>query len=335
MVVKNKGIYKERLKVWIFPCCVSIYLHLFSLLFSNSVNIYILLNDALCSAVASSLGLICFLKRELTYGAFYKNIGSCFFLISLVSYVHIYINKKYILNTDSFYISDNLTKVTYYMEHLVILVSYILEDVNNKVRYELLLIMKLLLGGMAVIIIFIISGTISNFDTMTRYVLGLVMILDLAILYCNKINLKKRERKMLYLYIFLISVYQYIRSNYGQFGDNGVIISLSIRLLSYYVIFLSISKCVMKESYESMKEELENIHIAEKDINNILKNRNRTLMQLEYMIEKSSENYAHLIEQISDGIVIFYYNKVYYINSEAKKILEIGESTKKYNFNEL
>ena len=334
MVVKNKGIYKERLKVWIFPCCVSIYLHLFSLLFSNSVNIYILLNDALCSAVASSLGLICFLKRELKYGAFYKNIGSCFFLISLVSYVHIYINKKYILNTDSFYISDNLTKVTYYMEHLVILVSYILEDVNNKVRYELLLIMKLLLGGMAVIIIFIISETISNFDTMTRYVLGLVMILDLAILYCNKINLKKRERKMLYLYIFLISVYQYIRSNYGQFGDNGVIISLSIRLLSYYVIFLSISKCVMKESYESMKEELENIHIAEKDINNILKNRNRTLMQLEYMIEKSSENYAHLIEQISDGIVIFYYNKVYYINSEAKKILEIGESTKKYNFNE-
>ena len=334
MVVKNKGIYKERLKVWIFPCCVSIYLHLFSLLFSNSVNIYILLNDALCSAVASSLGLICFLKRELKYGAFYKNIGSCFFLISLVSYVHIYINKKYILNTDSFYISDNLTKVTYYMEHLVILVSYILEDVNNKVRYELLLIMKLLLGGMAVIIIFIISETISNFDTMTRYVLGLVMILDLAILYCNKINLKKRERKMLYLYIFLISVYQYIQSNYGQFGDNGVIISLSIRLLSYYVIFLSISKCVMKESYESMKEELENIHIAEKDINNILKNRNRTLMQLEYMIEKSSENYAHLIEQISDGIVIFYYNKVYYINSEAKKILEIGESTKKYNFNE-
>lgn len=334
MVVKNKGIYKERLKVWIFPCCVLIYLHLFSLLFSNSVNIYILLNDALCSAVASSLGLICFLKRELKYGAFYKNIGSCFFLISLVSYVHIYINKKYILNTDSFYISDNLTKVTYYMEHLVILVSYILEDVNNKVRYELLLIMKLLLGGMAVIIIFIISETISNFDTMTRYVLGLVMILDLAILYCNKINLKKRERKMLYLYIFLISVYQYIRSNYGQFGDNGVIISLSIRLLSYYVIFLSISKCVMKESYESMKEELENIHIAEKDINNILKNRNRTLMQLEYMIEKSSENYAHLIEQISDGIVIFYYNKVYYINSEAKKILEIGESTKKYNFNE-
>lgn len=334
MVVKNKGIYKERLKVWIFPCCVSIYLHLFSLLFSNSVNIYILLNDALCSAVASSLGLICFLKRELKYGAFYKNIGSCFFLISLVSYVHIYINKKYILNTDSFYISDNLTKVTYYMEYLVILVSYILEDVNNKVRYELLLIMKLLLGGMAVIIIFIISETISNFDTMTRYVLGLVMILDLAILYCNKINLKKRERKMLYLYIFLISVYQYIQSNYGQFGDNGVIISLSIRLLSYYVIFLSISKCVMKESYESMKEELENIHIAEKDINNILKNRNRTLMQLEYMIEKSSENYAHLIEQISDGIVIFYYNKVYYINSEAKKILEIGESTKKYNFNE-
>lgn len=334
MVVKNKGIYKERLKVWIFPCCVSIYLHLFSLLFSNSVNIYILLNDALCSAVASSLGLICFLKRELKYGAFYKNIGSCFFLISLVSYIHIYINKKYILNTDSFYISDNLTKVTYYMEYLVILVSYILEDVNNKVRYELLLIMKLLLGGMAVIIIFIISETISNFDTMTRYVLGLVMILDLAILYRNKINLKKRERKMLYLYIFLISVYQYIRSNYGQFGDNGVIISLSIRLLSYYVIFLSISKCVMKESYESMKEELENIHIAEKDINNILKNRNRTLMQLEYMIEKSSENYAHLIEQISDGIVIFYYNKVYYINSEAKKILEIGESTKKYNFNE-
>ena len=83
-----------------------------------------------------------------------------------------------------------------------------------------------------------------------------------------------------------------------------------------------------------MKEELENIHIAEKDINNILKNRNRTLMQLEYMIEKSSENFAHLIDQISDGIVIFYYNKVYYINSEAKKILENGESTKKYNFNE-
>ena len=331
---KSKWINKKNLKICFFPCCVLTYLYVFSLLFDNSINIYVLLNDALCAAVASSLGLICFLKRELKYGAFYKNIGSGFFLISLVSYAYIYINRKYILNSYSFYINDNLTKVIYYMEYLVILLSYALEDVNNKVRYELLLVMKLLLGGMAVVVIFIISKTVPNFDAITKLILSIVLILDVVILYFNKINLKKRERNMLYLYVFLTTLYQHIRSHYGQFGDNGVIISLSIRLLSYYVIFLSISRCVIKESYESMKEELENIHIAEKDINNLLKNRNSTLMQLEYMIEKSSENYAHLIEQISDGIVIFYYNKVYYINSEAKKILSIDENTKKYNFNE-
>ena len=334
MLDKIIGGYKDKLRTWGFACCVLGYLYLFSSLFSNSVSIYVMLNDALCSAVALSLGIICFLKRKLVYRVFYKDIGLCFFLISLVSYIHLFIDRNYLLSSLSLYLNDNLSKVIYYMEYLIILFPYISTRFDEKIKSALKTAIKLLLCSMLIGTIFIIAETIQDFNTIALYVGGLVLFLDLAILIVNKINLKREEKKMLYLYIFLISIYQYIESNYYFWGDDGVIIALSIKLLSYYVMFLAISKCVMKESYESMQEEFKCIHIAEKDMNNLLKNRNNTLLQLEYMIEKSSENYTHLIEQISDGIVIFYYNKAYYINSEAEKILEIDKNTKKYTFSE-
>ena len=141
------------------------------------------------------------------------------------------------------YLNDNLSKVIYYMEYLIILFPYISTRFDEKIKSALKTAIKLLLCSMLIGTIFIIAETIQDFNTIALYVGGLVLFLDLAILIVNKINLKREEKKMLYLYIFLISIYQYIESNYYFLGDDGVIIALSIKLLSYYVMFLAISKC--------------------------------------------------------------------------------------------
>ncbi|MBE6048979.1 MAG: HAMP domain-containing histidine kinase [Clostridium sp.] len=325
---------KRKRKNWIFPFISLIYIYLFSLMFSNSMKIYILLNDVLCVAVAFSLGLICFLKRELKYRAFYKNIGTCFFLISLVSFSHIFATKKYMLNLEGFYFNDEIVKISYYIEYFVILTSYILEDIHKKIGYGILIVIKLILGAVASILIMFMSRMIPQFNVVTIYILWCVLLIDIYVLYKNKVGLNNREKNILYMYLFLITVYHYISSYCQCYGNIGIVISLSLKLLSYYVMFFLISKCLMEKSYESMKDELENVHVAEKELNNILNSRNDTLLEIEYMIEKSSENYSELIEQMSDGIVIFYYDKVYYINSEAKKCLGIDESLDRYSFND-
>lgn len=330
----KKSCKKIKLRTFMFVFIVLTYIYIFSLLFKNSINIYVLLNEILCASVAFSIGIICFMNRDLKSGGFHKNIGAGFLVISVVSFIYIFLNYKYIFNSFSFYVNDNLGKANYYLEYLIILTAYILENINKKIKYELLVSIKLPLGVILFMFISYMAKKLTNFDILSMLILGIVLILDISIIYINKLNLKRDEVYTLYFYIFLISLYQYIGIRHNIFGDMGVIIALSIKFLSYYIIFLSVSKCVMKQSYDMMKEELIDVQTTQKELNNILKNRNKTLLELEHIIEKSSQKYSDLIEQISDGIVIFYFNKIYYINSEAKKSLEIDENVDKYSFDD-
>ena len=96
----------------------------------------------------------------------------CFFLISLVSYIQLFIDRNYLLSSLSLYLNDNLSKVIYYMEYLIILFPYISTRFDEKIKSALKTAIKLLLCSMLIGTIFIIAETIQDFNTIALYVGG-------------------------------------------------------------------------------------------------------------------------------------------------------------------
>ena len=75
------------------------------------------------------------------------------------------------------------------------------------------------------------------------------------------------------------------------------------------------------KDHNEVKIKLENAQKEQKNLNHILNSRNKSLTEYKNLIEKSEKKYGELIESIKDGMVIFYFEKLYYINREAIKLL--------------
>lgn len=330
---KEKIIFKDstrkKLRPIIFTSSVLVLMYVFSLLFVNRINVYVMVNQIICASIAFSIGVICFLNKDLRSGKFYSNMGAGFLVISIISFIYIFINRNYIWESHDFFENNNFMKVSCYLEYLIVLIASTLQKMEKKIRWELLIAIIISCASLLFIIISCLSENLVLFDMFSKVTLVSSFVINFVIIHFNRINLAESEKKTLYRYIFFISLYQYVGSIYYFFGDLGIIISLSLKFISYYAVFLFISKYVMKQSYEVMKNELIHVQKTQKELNNILKSRNKTLVELEHIIEKSSKKYSDLIEGISDGIVMFYFNKIYYINSEVEKILGIDNKNKK------
>ncbi|SFU54206.1 His Kinase A (phospho-acceptor) domain-containing protein [Clostridium sp. DSM 8431] len=324
---KSKFEVKEYLKnhAILFALTILLYAYFFSLFFEKNISIYIFLNEGLCACVAFSIGLICFLNRELKEGQFYKNMGACFFAISIISFCYIFIYRDSIFATSEVNVNENFIKANYCLEYLVIFVSYILSKMKKRVKYQLLVAIVVPVLLVVFLFLFYALDNISSFYLISKVILISILVLDIFAIVQNDMKLSKSEIKTLYLYIVLISFYQIIKSMQWEVGDIVIIIAFATKFISYYIIFSLISKFVIKQSYNNMEKEFSDIQITQKELNNILKSRNKTLIELEHIIEKSSKKYSDLIEHISDGIVIFYFDKIYYINSEAKRFFRNSE----------
>lgn len=315
---KNKEYLKNYFILFIFV--ILLYTYFFSLLFENKVSIYGFLNEVLCACIAFSIGLVCFLNRELKKGQFYKNIGAGFFAISLVSFSYTTIYRQKIFMSPDIFVNENFMLANYCLEYLVIFVSYMLIKTNKRIKYPLLVVVIVPLGLVAFLFLYFI-GDILNCNHIFKVISILILTVDIMLILHNSICLSKKEKRILYLYLFLTSLYHCINNMRDKIGDISTVISFCIKFASYYIIFILISKFVIKDSYSNMEKEFLDIQTTQKELNNILKLRNKTLVELEHIIEKSSKKYSDLIEHISDGIVIFYFDKVYYINSEAERLL--------------
>ena len=82
---------------------------------------------------------------------------------------------------------------------------------------------------------------------------------------------------------------------------------------------------VLYKSYHDIKVDLEKAQKKQVDLNRRLSERNKLLTECKSQIEKSEKKYGKLINTIKDGIIIFYFNRLSYINKGAIEILEYNE----------
>lgn len=326
--------YKKKEKKIITLCSVLApicFMLLTSISIDNGDKVLILLIEMFCTSLGICVGIISFLNKDLQEGPFYKNIGIGFFFIGLMTFGIIIILLVYdfpAVLTNEIFITAKVS--TYYLEYGVIILAYLFAIKKNDIGFNMTLWSMILSVAVIVGMSIYMNRSIRAF--MPNEYSGILFVFPVAVLLCviiwlDEKFLSKKEKYLIYRFIICILVHQVTFIGYCYIGHGLIYIAGISKYFAYYILFDFSSTYVLKKSYIAMKKNLMEAQKTEKELNNLLKKRNKTLVELEHLIEKSGKRYGELIEGISDGIIIFYFDKIYYINAEAISIIGgIGDS---------
>ena len=314
----KENISKESIQAIPHFVAYAIYLY-FS---KNNTEIFFEIVEIFCASIAGSIVVISGMQKE--YKSFYKNFGIAFLPLSLVIFMKVIIKNKLGEYLDIEF-EDLLNYWIYYMEYIVIGVAMLLTKVGgSRIISGICYTFTTLLVIATSYIVFIVN--IFNFDDTILNILKMAvipiifLILMISIVF-DKTILSKEGKQYITVYLTFLLFYQDLYICGDSFGLNLVVEAAIIKYTAYFVIYEGIVKFMFFKDHNEVKIKLENAQKEQKNLNHILNSRNKSLTEYKNLIEKSEKKYGELIESIKDGMVIFYFEKLYYINREAIKLL--------------
>ena len=314
----KENISKESIQAIPLFVAYAIYLY-FS---KNNTEIFFEIVEIFCASIAGSIVVIAGMQKE--YKSFYKNFGIAFLPLSLVIFMKVIIKNKLGEYLDIEF-EDLLNYWIYYMEYIVIGVAMLLTKVGgSRIISGICYTFTTLLVIATSYIVFIVN--IFNFDDTILNILKMAvipiifLILMISIVF-DKTILSKEGKQYITVYLTFLLFYQDLYICGDSFGLNLVVEAAIIKYTAYFVIYEGIVKFMFFKDHNEVKIKLENAQKEQKNLNHILNSRNKSLTEYKNLIEKSEKKYGELIESIKDGMVIFYFEKLYYINREAIKLL--------------
>ena len=314
----KENISKESIQAIPLFVAYAIYLY-FS---KNNTEIFFEIVEIFCASIAGSIVVISGMQKE--YKSFYKNFGIAFLPLSLVIFMKVIIKNKLGEYLDIEF-EDLLNYWIYYMEYIVIGVAMLLTKVGgSRIISGICYTFTTLLVIATSYIVFIVN--IFNFDDTILNILKMAvipiifLILMISIVF-DKTILSKEGKQYITVYLTFLLFYQDLYICGDSFGLNLVVEAAIIKYTAYFVIYEGIVKFMFFKDHNEVKIKLENAQKEQKNLNHILNSRNKSLIEYKNLIEKSEKKYGELIESIKDGMVIFYFEKLYYINREAIKLL--------------
>ncbi len=314
----KENISKESIQAIPLFVAYAIYLY-FS---KNNTEIFFEIVEIFCASIAGSIVVISGMQKE--YKSFYKNFGIAFLPLSLVIFMKVIIKNKLGEYLDIEF-EDLLNYWIYYMEYIVIGVAMLLtKRGGSRIISGICYTFTTLLVIATSYIVFIVN--IFNFDDTILNILKMAvipiifLILMISIVF-DKTILSKEGKQYITVYLTFLLFYQDLYICGDSFGLNLVVEAAIIKYTAYFVIYEGIVKFMFFKDHNEVKIKLENAQKEQKNLNHILNSRNKSLIEYKNLIEKSEKKYGELIESIKDGMVIFYFEKLYYINREAIKLL--------------
>ncbi len=314
----KENISKESIQAIPLFVAYAIYLY-FS---KNNTEIFFEIVEIFCASIAGSIVVISGMQKE--YKSFYKNFGIAFLPLSLVIFMKVIIKNKLGEYLDIEF-EDLLNYWIYYMEYIVIGVAMLLTKIGgSRIISGICYTFTTLLVIATSYIVFIVN--IFNFDDTILNILKMAvipiifLILMISIVF-DKTILSKEGKQYITVYLTFLLFYQDLYICGDSFGLNLVVEAAIIKYTAYFVIYEGIVKFMFFKDHNEVKIKLENAQKEQKNLNHILNSRNKSLTEYKNLIEKSEKKYGELIESIKDGMVIFYFEKLYYINREAIKLL--------------
>lgn len=314
----KENISKESIQAIPLFMAYAIYLY-FS---RNNTELFFEIVEIFCASIAGSIVVISGMQKE--YKSFYKNFGIAFLPLSLVIFMKVIIKNKLGEYLDIEF-EDLLNYWIYYMEYIVIGVAMILTKIGGSriisgICYTLTTFLVIATSYIVFIInIFNFDDTILNILKMA--VIPIIFLILMISIVLDKTVLSKEGKQYITVYLVFLLFYQDLYICGDGFGLNLVIEAAIIKYTAYFVIYEGIVKFMFFKDHNEVKVKLENAQKEQKNLNHILNSRNKSLTEYKNLIEKSEKKYGELIESIKDGMVIFYFGKLYYINREAIKLL--------------
>lgn len=314
----KENISKESIQAIPLFMAYAIYLYFFR----NNTELFFEMVEIFCASIAGSIVVISGMQKE--YKSFYKNFGIAFLPLSLVIFMKVIIKNKLGEYLDIEF-EDLLNYWIYYMEYIVIGVAMILTKIGGNriisgICYTFTTLLVIATSYTVFIInIFNFNDTILNILKMA--VIPIIFLILMISIVLDKTVLSKEGKQYIIVYLVFLLFYQDLYICGDSFGLDLVIEAAIIKYTAYFIIYEGIVKFMFFKDHNEVKIRLENAQKEQKNLNHILNNRNKSLTEYKNLIEKSEKKYGELIESIKDGMVIFYFGKLYYINREAIKLL--------------
>lgn len=324
MIKKNRchKLYCVMIFISIFILCISALFNNFNKVFYNSF-------DLICVGYSFALSVTALLKKKDNDNKFYKYIGCGFVFIFILNMIKV-IESSNGIKFSSIYLVNGIDMLSTNFQIIIIAMACLFKckELSIKRAVDIYFVLFLVCN-----LIFIIPHN----DYMVLYekfCIAFVIISEMiAIIYVvystrNK-TITPTEKTLISHFCILILLQQILIILEGYKNDEYLYIAEIFKFYAHYIIYLIVANEILHNSYIKARENLEYIKTAQENLNSDLNTRNKTLIEMEKMIEKSEKRYGQLIESIDDGIIIFYFDKVYYINSIAMKIIGYD------NYNEL
>ena len=318
----NDNKYKKSLFVTV-PILISILLNYFG---DGYYNLYPILIEIFCSSMGAALFLVCIIRKDKKVN-YYFYIGIGFFFLSIFSFIHAVLLNSSVLNVSES-INDIFVFSSYCLSYILIILSFWLDkkrsNLIDSIREYILISISILLVNMYCTTKKSYLG--SNMEFEKIIILITLIIITFIFISKNKGRLNVNERNYLYVYLTLLILSQVI-SIFNEFRGFTLGFEVGIfKYSSYCIMFAAISKFVLYKSYNDIRKDLEKAQKMQVDLNRRLSERNKLLIECKSQIEKSEKKYGKLIDTIKDGIIIFYFDRLSYINKGALEILDYNEN---------
>ncbi|GFP75112.1 sensor histidine kinase [Clostridium fungisolvens] len=288
--------------------------------------------EILCTTFGASLTMMSINRFNLRRHNLFTYIGLGFSVICIANLVHILSfndGKKYeqVLN-----FTLPMWLITSWLEHLVIILSLYF---NKKAIGYLKAVTIFFAGGVAIFasLLMIYYYTKSNSIAYRRFIFinlnwGIIILIFIFVFIAvlGSTSISNDSKKYILVYLSLVIIYESIAkvtfTSYDNINYNIILTVHILKYLAYYTLFEGISKFLIQGTYSEMYEELKQMEKDQKHYSSILQKRMNLEIELQKMMEMSKSKYNILINSIPDSILIFEYEKINFINSSAKKLLE-------------
>ncbi|MBK1809053.1 hypothetical protein JHL18_00105 [Clostridium sp. YIM B02505] len=288
--------------------------------------------EVLCTTFGACLTMMSVNRFNLRRRNLFTYIGLCFSVLCIVNLVHILSfndGKKY---EEVLSFTLPMWLITSWLEHLVIILSLYF---NKKSISYLKAIILFFVCGIAVFtsILMIYYYTKSDSIAYRRFIfinlnwmIIFIIFIFVFIGILRSKNISYDSKKYILVYMSLAIMYESVAkmtfTRYDDINYNLILTVHILKYLAYYSLFEGISKFLIQGTYSEMYDELKQMEKDQKHYSSILKKRMDLEIELQKMMEMSKSKYNILINSIPDSILIFEREKINFINSSAKSLLE-------------
>lgn len=293
----------------------------------NSNTIFCGLN-LFCACISGYFALISICKNKLIYNSIYQysGYGALFVFILLLVQVALVGVYKFPTQSDAV---QNISRAIMAMEILIFILTFIFNRYNvskNKSIFVYLLVFTPII---------LLNTTFQFQKNNFTGKLFVIIIISYLLLFHIKKRIYLSEILSIGLYITLLSTADALYFLLDRSQELEITIVGFIKFCAYFVAFVTIDKFVFFKEYSQAQTNLLESEKMQRELNDVLIERNKTLNELKKLISKSEKRYTDLISSIKCIILITNQDKIIYINNPSNigvsiSKLQIGFSIGEY-----